>query len=33
MATFIGFIEDGPEMTVQINGQPVPCYPMKMEIE
>jgi uncharacterized cupin superfamily protein/GNAT superfamily N-acetyltransferase len=28
-----GFSEDGPEMTIQISGQPIRCYPMKMVLE
>ena len=27
-----GFVEDGPEMIVHINDQPVRCYPMRMEL-
>jgi hypothetical protein len=28
-----GFTEDGSEITVKMNSEPVRCYPMKMEIE
>lgn len=27
----VGFVDDGPQMTVEIGGTPVRCYPMKME--
>jgi uncharacterized cupin superfamily protein/ribosomal protein S18 acetylase RimI-like enzyme len=28
----VGFADDGPEMTVEISGTPIRCYPMKMEL-
>ncbi|MFZ3231866.1 MAG: GNAT family N-acetyltransferase [Pseudobdellovibrio sp.] len=27
-----GFVDAGPETTVEINGTPIRCYPMKMEL-
>ena len=29
----VGFIDDGPESTVKINGTPVRCYPMRWELK
>ncbi len=28
----VGFVDDGPQITVEISGTPVRCYPMKMEL-
>jgi len=28
----VGFVETGPETTVEMNGTPIRCYPMKMEL-
>lgn len=29
----VGFIDAGPEITVEISGTPIRCYPMKMELQ
>lgn len=26
----VGFVDDGPETTVDVGGTPIRCYPMKM---